>query len=116
MNVTMRLAILLMLNVSIVTVTGSISLAEHQSQHSGQRSKQMSNRASDSSNARWLADPRRGWGRGDERRDIVADKPANDSSKRNRGRAKAGTKIKKPFNEDQANTLRVWRRDRDENR
>ena len=97
MNVAMRLAISLMLNVSIATVTGSISLAEHQSQHSGQRSKQMSNRVSDSSNARWLADPKRGWVRGDEGREIVDEKAASDSSKRNRGQAKAGAKTKKPF-------------------
>lgn len=97
MKVAMRLAILLMLNVSIATLSGSSSLAgqEHQSQHSGRRSKQMNNRASDSSNARWLADPRRGWIRGDERHDIVDEKAANESSKRNRGQAKAGTKTKK---------------------
>ena len=97
MNVAMRLAILLMLNVSIAALSCSSSLAgqEHQSQHSAQRSKQMNNRASDSSNARWLADPRRGWIRGDELHDIVDEKAANDSSKRNRGQAKAGTKTKK---------------------
>src|SRR3954454_2415977 len=99
MNVAMSLAISLMLNLLIATVSGSISLAgqEHKSQYSGGRSKQMSNRVSDNSNARWLADPKRGWVRGDERREIVDEKTASNSSKRTRGQAKAGAKTKKPF-------------------
>ena len=99
MNGAMRLAISLMLNLLIATLSGSISLAgqEHQSQYSGGRSKQMSNRVSENSNARWLADPQRGWVRGDEGREIVGEKAASDSSKRNRGQAKAGAKTKKPF-------------------
>jgi hypothetical protein len=95
MNVAMRLALLLMLNGSLPILADSVSLAGQEHPRGGQGSKQMSNRASDNSNAQWSADPKRGWVRGDARRDIVEEKDSTNSSRANRGKAKAGAKSKK---------------------